>query len=288
VCGPRVVRCGVTLAVLQTMGLYERLFERNLGLITAAEQDALRRSTVGIAGAGADGGMLAERLARFGIGGILLADPDCFEESNINRQFAANCRTLGKNKATVISTELSLINPELRVATYEKGLTSSNTKDFVKRSDVIVDEVDYLRPEVSAMLAAEARRQKKYVFMGASIGWTATVMCFSPDGQPFEEYFQYNPRTREVNLLRYVNQVPSYFPKQLAKKIVQKRAPCPSLSPSVSLTASLLCSEIVFFLLKKRSPIIVPEILVCDTFHRELRIYQGVRRGTPHRWQRHI
>jgi tRNA A37 threonylcarbamoyladenosine dehydratase len=62
----------------------------------------LAKSIVAIAGAGTDGGLLAERLVRTGVGEIRLADPDTFNVTNLNRQFGADQRTRGQDKTSVL------------------------------------------------------------------------------------------------------------------------------------------------------------------------------------------
>lgn len=249
---------------------YQDLFERNIGFISKKEQKKLAQTSIGIAGLGADGGLLAERLARFGIGKFILADPEVFEPSNINRQFGANLKTLGKNKAEVIAKELKLINPKIKVTVFKNGINDANIKEFVTNSNIVVDEIEYSKPELSVLLAQEARCQNKYLFMGANIGWGASIFCFAPKGMSFEEYFQYNPETKEINLLRYVKKVPTYFNKKLLKGILSGKIPIPGLSSSVGLVASLLTNEIILFILKKRRSIIVPKFLYIDNLKLKL------------------
>ncbi|HUS00171.1 MAG TPA: ThiF family adenylyltransferase [Chitinophagaceae bacterium] len=103
-------------------------FSRNEGLISETEQNRLADTSIAIIGTGGDGGLLAERLVRFGIGKIILADPEIFESSNINRQYACNQNTLGKNKAEMVANELRLINPELKIKIYKEGMSDHNVK----------------------------------------------------------------------------------------------------------------------------------------------------------------
>lgn len=62
-----------------------------------SEEDVIKlnRCTIAIAGCGCIGGFSAELLARMGVGGFVLADPDIFDVSNINRQCAATYNTVG-------------------------------------------------------------------------------------------------------------------------------------------------------------------------------------------------
>jgi tRNA A37 threonylcarbamoyladenosine dehydratase len=80
-----------TVAVLVLLGgarrekmqdICEEMFIRNVGFLTESEQDAIGRSTVAIAGMGGVGGLLAERLARLGVGQMKITDPGDFEHSN--------------------------------------------------------------------------------------------------------------------------------------------------------------------------------------------------------------
>src|SRR5690349_15160647 len=112
-------------------------FSRNAGLISESEQEKLFQTTVGIAGAGGDGGLLAERLVRSGIGKIILADPESFEPANINRQFASGINNFGKNKAETVAEELLKINPAISVKVYNNGITKENVNEFVSAADVV-------------------------------------------------------------------------------------------------------------------------------------------------------
>ena len=66
-------------------------FERNLGLISPEEQERLAKTTIAIAGCGGVGGVHAHTLARLGIGGFRLCDPDEFSLANFNRQRYIYC-----------------------------------------------------------------------------------------------------------------------------------------------------------------------------------------------------
>jgi tRNA A37 threonylcarbamoyladenosine dehydratase len=45
---------------------YTKMFRRNIGFLTEEDQKKVSQLSAGIAGAGGDGGLLAERLVRFG------------------------------------------------------------------------------------------------------------------------------------------------------------------------------------------------------------------------------
>src|SRR5277367_5596131 len=82
---------------------YEEAFSRNLGWVTAAEQQVLRQKRIAIAGLGGVGGSHLLTLARLGIGGFHIADFDHFELANFNRQIGATMSSLGRPKAAVLA-----------------------------------------------------------------------------------------------------------------------------------------------------------------------------------------
>jgi len=92
---------------------YETAFSRNVGWVTAQEQQRLRSSRVAVAGLGGAGGFHLLTLARLGIGAFTLAEFDSFEVANFNRQPGASVSTLGRPKLDVMVEMARDINPEL-------------------------------------------------------------------------------------------------------------------------------------------------------------------------------
>jgi molybdopterin/thiamine biosynthesis adenylyltransferase len=244
----------------------KNFFNRNLGLISENEQEKLFHTSVAIAGAGGDGGLLAERLVRFGIGKIILADPESFEPANINRQFASGVKSFGRNKAEAVAEELLKINPSISVTIYNEGLTKENVNAFVSAADVVVDEIEYSLPCLSVMLHKETREQSKHVFMGANIGWGASAFCFSPTGETFETHFEYDEQTQTINPLKYAAAIPAYFENELIEEILSGKQAMPALSSSVSLVASIISNEIIFFITGKKKPVVAPNFISIDLF----------------------
>lgn len=241
-------------------------FGRNRGLISDNEQEKIQNISIAIAGAGGDGGLLAERLVRFGVGKIILADPEVFEVPNINRQFASNQKNIGRNKAEAVAEELQFINPNLEVVFYKEGLTKDNIADFVTAADIIIDEIEYSLPALSVMLHQETRKQDKYLFMGANVGWGASIFCFSPTGKTFEQQFEYNEKQATINPLQYLKKKPECISDELLQTVLEGNMPMPSLSSSVGLVASVMANEIILFITGKRKTLIVPQFLFIDLF----------------------
>ena len=82
---------------------YDDAFSRNIGWVTAEEQQSLRRKRAAIAGLGGVGGAHLLALTRLGVGAFHIADSDAFDLPNFNRQAGALVSTLGRPKTDVLA-----------------------------------------------------------------------------------------------------------------------------------------------------------------------------------------
>jgi molybdopterin/thiamine biosynthesis adenylyltransferase len=248
-------------------------FSRNIGLISPAEQERLSQATVVIAGTGTDGGLLAERLVRAGVGSLRLADPEVFEEANLNRQFGCDTTTLGQNKAVVVGRLVQQINPEAKVEIFEQGITEENVARFVEGSDIVVDEIEYHRFDLSLLLHREARKQGKPIYLAVNVGWGANLFIFSPSGMTLEEYIGLpanasldDARSFIIPPEKFSPNIPPYWSEELLKQIIHDEIPIPSVSPAAALEAALLAAAIVLKLAKDKDYGIVPRFTGIDLF----------------------
>jgi tRNA A37 threonylcarbamoyladenosine dehydratase len=122
---------------------FQEAFSRNKGLLTEAEQERLRQSTVAVAGLGGVGGIEAVGLARLGVGHFHLSDPDTFEVANFNRQAGAMMSTVGKQKAEVIMAMIHDINPFAQVKVWNTALDETSVGPFLDGADIVVDGIDF-------------------------------------------------------------------------------------------------------------------------------------------------
>ncbi|WEK06564.1 MAG: ThiF family adenylyltransferase [Candidatus Devosia phytovorans] len=97
---------------------YAEFTDRNLGFVTAEEQDKLRQATVFVCGTGGMGGAAVLALARAGVGRLILADIDTFEIGNLNRQVFAFTDTVGQHKAEATAALIRTINPQIETVVY--------------------------------------------------------------------------------------------------------------------------------------------------------------------------
>jgi molybdopterin/thiamine biosynthesis adenylyltransferase len=146
---------------------------KNLHALSVAEQARLLDSTVLLAGAGGLGGYVLELLARFGVGRILVADGDGFEDSNLNRQLLSTAENLGQNKARAGVERTRMIAPLIRVEALEFFLDQSNLPAVLGGVDIVVDALGGIAPRLA--LHEAAGRAGKPVVAAAVAGWTALV-----------------------------------------------------------------------------------------------------------------
>ncbi|MBI1833752.1 MAG: ThiF family adenylyltransferase [Candidatus Andersenbacteria bacterium] len=248
-------------------------FSRNIGLISPPEQEKLLQSKVAIAGTGTDGGLLAERLVRAGIGSLHLADPEVFEEANLNRQFGCDTATIGQNKAVVVGRLLQQINPDTKIEVFDQGVTEENISEFVAGAGIVVDEIEYHRFDLSLLLHREARKQGKLVYLGANVGWGANLFIFSPDGMTLEEYVGFpvdasldDARAFIIPPEKFSPNIPPYWSQELLSQIIHNEIPIPSISPAAALVAALLSTAIIFKLAKNKEYGIVPRFTCIDLY----------------------
>ena len=168
---------------------YNEAFSRNIGLLTQEEQDRLRRSHVAIAGMGGVGGVHLITLARTGIGNFTIADPDCFELANMNRQYGARIDTLGQSKVEVMAEEVRRINPEAVVRALDESISADNVASFLEGADLVIDGLDYFVIQARRQLFREARRRGLWTLTSGPHAFGATLLCFSPSGMTFDDYF---------------------------------------------------------------------------------------------------
>lgn len=261
--------------------LYKAIFGRNIGFFTEAEQDKLYRSTVAIAGVGGVGGLLAERLARLGVGHLKITDLGTFEQSNLNRQFGSSMLTIGQNKAEVVFTQVKDINPQAQIWYSNTGIrTETDAGLFVTNCDVVIDEMDFGSFRESVLLQRACRQRGIYYIFASAMGFGALVVIFDPKGVTLEEYNKLplnmgasNKEKLEVPLERIAPVIPSYakaFPDEVIQEILTGKRPAPSTAIGAGLAAILVANEAANIILKKRRIAKAPEYTYIDLFDRTL------------------
>lgn len=165
---------------------YERT-DRNIGWLTAEEQNILKNSTVGIAGCGGMGGTLAQILLRLGVGTIKISDNCTFDESNINRQFGARRSTVGESKALCTARDLRAITDDTTIHVYPRGINPDEVNDFLNECDIVCDEIEFWAVGSRILLHTHSRDKNISIFNSNTIGFGTRLFFFTPNSLTMEE-----------------------------------------------------------------------------------------------------
>jgi len=266
--------------------LYKAIFSRNLGFFSELEQEKLRRSTIGIAGMGGVGGLLAERLTRLGVGQLKIIDPDTFERSNLNRQFGSSMLNLGQNRAEAVFQQTKDINPSAWIDYSKSGIkTANDAESFVAGCDLVIDEMDFGSFKESIFLQRAARRRGIYYMFALDIGFGALAVIFDPNGLTLEEYDKLPPdvdledsQGKIVPLERICPIIPSYAAPlsdeadRIMREVLAGDRSAPTNSIGVGLASILASVEAINILLGKRVVLSAPQYTYIDLIDRRFLI----------------
>ena len=253
---------------------YNERVDRNIGWITKNMQDTLRSSTIGVAGCGGMGGLLAERAVRTGIGRVKLADNESFDLTNTNRQFAARRDTIGTSKAIATAESLRAISNDTELHVYPQGITNETVAHFIESCDLIFAEIEIFALEAYVLLHQHARRAGIDIIDGLVVGWGTNLFYYTPGGYRVEDMLgfpgtdtqaleqikhlaqqikagSFDARTNAVNRIinAFVPNLPTYTEDGSDRALVLERlrqgkasivAPSPLLATGVAMVRAIL------------------------------------------------
>jgi molybdopterin/thiamine biosynthesis adenylyltransferase/nitroreductase len=232
---------------------YEKAFDRNIGWVTADEQQALRTKRVAIAGMGGVGGVHLLTLARMGIGAFNISDLDSFELANFNRQAGAAISTLNRPKVEVMAGMAKDINPLLDIKSFPEGINEANIDAFLSGVDLFVDGFDFFVPDIRAKVFRRCSELGIPAITAGPIGFGTSYIVFLPGKMTFEQYFRMEGLAKERQYARFLL---GLTPKGLHREylvdpsrlnLVEKRGP--SSAAAVQLCAGVVGGEAVKILL---------------------------------------
>ncbi|MBI5001023.1 MAG: sulfur carrier protein ThiS adenylyltransferase ThiF [Euryarchaeota archaeon] len=133
----------------------------------------LRKSSVGIAGAGGLGSNVAMALARAGVGHLVIIDFDVVEEGNLTRQYYF-LDQVGKPKVTALKKNVERATKGTKVNAVKKMLLPGKMAEPFRGVDVVVEALD--KAETKTMFVKEiltALPGKPLVAASGVAGWGA-------------------------------------------------------------------------------------------------------------------
>ncbi|MBX4189944.1 ThiF family adenylyltransferase [Candidatus Parcubacteria bacterium] len=167
---------------------YNRRTDRNIGWMTQKEQDQIHRNVkVGISGCGGMGGLTGSIHIRLGVAELRIADPERFDDSNINRQAGAGRYTTGKSKAIETARMMRKISDDVPIAVIPQGICKETADYFVEGCSLIADEIEFWAVGARILLHQTARRYGVPVFNCNTVGLSTHLFLFTPTSQTMEE-----------------------------------------------------------------------------------------------------
>lgn len=260
---------------------YADLVNRNIGLISEAEQRHLKHSKIAIFGIGGFGGVIFEILVRSGIERFNIADRDVFEATNMNRQIFATGDTLGVHKTAAAKKRALSINPNAKITTFGT-VDETNVESILLDTDLAVLVLDDFK---SSLIVARKARALGITFVE---GWAlpfANVCTFTPESASFESTYgldkikdlpaesisEEQGRQLLLELLftfGNIEEVADYYSEETLTNLA--RGIQPSFAPMVWFTATLIALEGMKVLLNKGELAFSPNFAIYDPFKHKI------------------
>jgi molybdopterin/thiamine biosynthesis adenylyltransferase len=105
-------------------------------------QQKLFAARVLIIGAGGLGSPVALYLTAAGVGTIGIADADCVDLSNLQRQVIHHTSDVGRTKVDSAAEKMRAINPDVEVRTYHEFVRAANIRQLIRNYDFVIDGTD--------------------------------------------------------------------------------------------------------------------------------------------------
>ena len=161
-----------------------------LGGFGEAGQQRLAESTALVLGCGALGSVVADLLARAGVGNLRIVDRDIVELTNLQRQVLFDERDVaaGLPKAEAAKRKLQQINSDVDVTAVVDDINHTNIERLADGADILVDGLDNFETRYLANDLA-VKRGLPYVY-GAAVATTGmafTVLPHGDGGLPWEQ-----------------------------------------------------------------------------------------------------
>ncbi len=149
-----------------------------------AGQEKLLAARVTLCGCGALGTVLANVLARAGVGFIRVVDRDFVEPSNLQRQVLFDEADVANNlpKAEAAATKLRAINSSITVEPIVADINRTNIEDFCSGADLILDGSDNF--EIRYLINDVAIKHNKPWVYGGAVGSQGMCMTVIPGETP--------------------------------------------------------------------------------------------------------
>jgi adenylyltransferase/sulfurtransferase len=147
-------------------------------------QERLLASRVVIIGQGALGTVIADHLARAGVGHLVLVDRDFVELSNLQRQSLFDEEDAHQRlpKAIAAARKLARVNSEIEIAPLIADVTPRNVEELIAGANLVMDATDNL--ETRLLLNDACLKAGIPWIYGGAVGSSGIVMSIVPGETP--------------------------------------------------------------------------------------------------------
>ncbi len=177
---------------------YWEIASRQMSIVTRSQQERFKNAKITVIGCGGIGGQTIEMLARMGIGELTLVDEDAFDLSNLNRQTLASIADLGLDKSSVACEKVRLINPYVKVKTFNEHVCLENIDEIIGDSDIVIDALDNV---LTRVIVSRTAKEKEISYIhGAIHGTLGQITVFLPDSdETYEKMFNLPSLGKKLN-----------------------------------------------------------------------------------------
>ncbi len=159
-----------------------------------AGQEKLLAARVLVVGCGATGSVIANTLARAGVGHLRIADRDFIELNNLQRQILFDEQDIadGLPKAAAAARKLRKINSSITVEPVIADVNPENVEDLIRDVDLVLDGTDNFETRYLVNDAC-VKHNRPWIYGGAVSSYGATMTIIPHETACFRCVFQHAP-----------------------------------------------------------------------------------------------
>jgi molybdopterin/thiamine biosynthesis adenylyltransferase/proteasome lid subunit RPN8/RPN11 len=129
-------------------------FDRQVRAFGPDMQRLLSRLHIGVVGVGGTGSIVAEQLARLGVGTLSLFDHDHLEASNVTRVYGSTVHDAGKLKVDILKAHIERMGLGTQVHAYPHPITEEATARELRRCEIVFGCTDKEAPRAVLVMLA--------------------------------------------------------------------------------------------------------------------------------------
>ncbi len=164
---------------MQSTGTDRYIRQRIFGPLGAAGQEKLLAAHIVLVGCGANGTVIANTLARAGVGALTIVDRDYVELNNLQRQvlFDEEDVARGTPKAIAAAEKLKKVNSSIKIEGKVADANAENIEELVERASLVLDGTDNFETRFLINDAC-VKHEIAWIYAGAvaSYGMTMTIV----------------------------------------------------------------------------------------------------------------